>query len=279
MAGGVTAILRRVRADFFRADRSREYRHALEDARRAGYRMVGLETYWGDWVRGGCSDPVLALWHQVDVRGVAGNWTFFEIERDCGARSSFYFRLGTFGPHAGLVRELVRTGFEVGYHHEEAATVAKEIGAQSRLEVEGHADTIGRRFRHNVEQLRRRHHAGLRSVAAHHGWIDSRLGLDGGEFITPDLLSECGLLFAADQPELSSDVFRVSDAAVPPRRWKNDASITAAIASGHPRIVLVTREKNWFPGAAANLAALVERGWGEARYRAARRRRSPGSLR
>jgi len=247
---------RRVRADYGGKDRAAEYRSLLEMARDAGYALVSL----GDFRAAVAADaeppagPILGLRHDIDVVDVAGNDAFLAAEIAVGARATYYLRLATAPAHAGFVGRLHDAGFEVGYHYEEAATMAKRIHARDRAAVEAQRSAVEAAFRGNVDRFRARYAPDLRSVASHGDWMNRALGFRNHEFVTPELLATCGLDFEAyDASVLGRSDAYVSDVATPPALWADGLGLAEAIAAGSTRIVMLTHERQWHTNRLASL--------------------------
>ena len=85
---------------------------------------------------------------------MAGNEAFLAAETAVGATATYYLRLATAPAHAAFAGRLHDAGFDVGYHYEEAATVAKRIRARDRAAVEAQRPAIEAAFRQNVERFR-----------------------------------------------------------------------------------------------------------------------------
>ena len=86
--------------------------------------MISLEQF----VEGLEQKPeatALILRHDVDIGDAAGNEAMLETEIRNGASATYYFRLSTAGVTRPCIRRMLAQGFQVGYHFEEAATVAK----------------------------------------------------------------------------------------------------------------------------------------------------------
>ena len=163
MSGGsfgrrVAAIGRRVRADYGGKDRAAEYRTLLETARDAGYALVSLGAFRAAVAADADapSGPILALRHDIDVVDVAGNEAFLAAETAVGATATYYLRLATAPAHAAFVGRLHDAGFEVGYHYEEAATLAKRIRARDRAAVDAAATRDRGRLPQDVDRFRAR---------------------------------------------------------------------------------------------------------------------------
>ena len=210
----------------------------------------------------------LALRHDVDIRDLAGNEAFYAAELAVGARSTFYFRLSTVQAHEALIGRLLADGFEVGYHFEEAAALARHEGLGSRDAVEKRRDQIQNLFRRNCDLFRRRWNPALASVASHGDWINRRLGFANHEFLTPELLTSCGLAFEAYSPDILGhvDVY-ISDVAWAPGTWSRDYGLADALRDGRDPICMLTHERRWHVNRRASASADMSRAIEGLRYR------------
>jgi hypothetical protein len=272
LSEGTHAALRRVRKDYAGRDRGAEYALLLGSALDAGYTIVPLAEFHRRVHRAeGSGGPLLALRHDVDIRNVAGNEAFRTIERSAGVRSTFYFRRSTAASHASLIRELLRDGFEVGYHFEEGAAVAKRLHLRGRDEVLRGRGEAEDEFRRNCAEFRRRWNPDLSSAAAHGDWLNRRLAFSNHELVSGPLLAECGLLFEAYGDDLMgrADVY-VSDVASPPEVWTAGYGLADALHDARDPIYMLTHERSWFPSRRASADADLRRLADAIRYRIGR---------
>lgn len=270
-AGALRAIAFRVAADYARSDRGAEYAALLRQARDAGYEPMSLTAFHARSGTPPAGVRWLVLRHDVDIADVAGNEAFYRAERAAGARSTFYFRSGTAAPHAALIADLLRDGFEVGYHFEEGASVAKRLGLDSRAAVLDHRDEIADMFRRNCRAFRERWNGDLASVASHGDWINRRLGFTNNELVSPALLEACGLRFEAYGDAIMGrvDVY-VSDVARAPNRWARGYGLDDAVRDGRHPVCLLTHERRWHRNRRAVAAADAGRTFEGLRYRVLR---------
>lgn len=221
IARGLPTAALQARRRYGGRDRRGDYAGLLRAARDAGFELVSLADFHARSSPG--SAPLgrwLALRHDVDICDPAGNEAFRTIELEAGARSSFYFRWSTAEAHERLIQRLLRDRFEVGYHFEEAATVAKRRALASRPAVEARRDEIADLIRRNCATFRERWNPDLESISSHGDWANRRLGVANNEFVTPELLAACGLQFEAYGDAILGRVAAyVSDVARPPQEW------------------------------------------------------------
>jgi hypothetical protein len=276
-----TAV-RQIRRRYGARDRQGEYAGLLGAAGDAGFELMSLAGFHarssldraprGRW---------LALRHDVDICDPVGNEAFRAIEVEAGARSTFYFRWSTVGAHERLIQRLLQDRFEVGYHFEEAATVAKRRGLASRPAVEARRDEIADLMRHNCATFRERWNPDLQSIASHGDWANRRLGFANNEFVTPELLAACGLQFEAYGDEILGRVAAyVSDVATPPQVWTGGYGLIDALRDERAPICLLTHERRWHTNRRASATADFDRLRDEIVYRWRRRRarRSPSVI-
>jgi hypothetical protein len=242
----VSRVAARLRADYLGPDRLAEYAALLRQALDAGYRVVSLGEYRR--LAAGATEPgrILALRHDVDIVDVAGNEAFYRVERSLGARATYYFRLTTVAPHGRLVQRLLEEEYEVGYHYEEAATIAKRDAIRDAAVLRSRSAEIRALFLANCATFRRRWNRQLSSASAHGDWANRRLGVRNNEFVDPELLDEAGLAFEAYDASTFglADVY-VSDVTQPPARWANGLSLADAIREERTPIYVLTHERQW----------------------------------
>ena len=128
-AGGVLrSTWNRIYADFLLPTRLDLYSDLLRKAVDCGYHSHSILSFWQSLKNGGLSPnrKYLILRHDIDNLDIHTTQLFWQIERALGLTSTFYFRLSTLVPT--LMNEIHLSGFEVSYHYEELAKVAKERG-------------------------------------------------------------------------------------------------------------------------------------------------------
>ena len=267
VASLLAGVSSRIRSDYLSPSRVEEYGSILRRAREAGYRLISLEQFVAGLRKQEPEAPALILRHDVDIKDVAGNEAVLEAEIRNEANATYYFRLSTAKNHSRLIRRMLTQGFQVGYHFEEAATVAKRRRLRSRQDVFLHREEIVEDFRRNCDEIRSTWSPHLRSVAAHGDWINRRLGFTNNELINRGILGECGLDFEAYDPEIMKavDVY-VSDAVTPPGRWAGGRTPLGSIEEGKRRVYMLTHERRWNPGRLAKARADASRAWETARF-------------
>ena len=252
----------RLMAELKAGDRAEEYEALLRQALDAGYRLIRLQDFVASL--SGEAAPLtgrtLVLRHDVDVSNVAGNRMLFRIESALGARSSYFFRLSTAPAHSRFIGELLEAGFEVGYHFEEAATIAKEHRLRRREDVLARRDEIAERFITECARIRATWAPGLTSAASHGHWLNRRLEITNHELIDTATLDAAGIDYEAYEARImDAAAVYVSDVAVAPQRWARGISLGSVLDAKISPIYLLTHEVRWHSRPQANLRNIAER--------------------
>ena len=230
----------RVYADFLLPDRLPLYRDLLAGALAAGYAIDSISG-WRQRSQSGRQTPTIILRHDVDT-DVGTATRKLAIERSLGVVATYFFRLST--ASVELMRDADAAGFEVGYHFEELATVAKRHRLRRPEQVERHLPEIQEEFRANLLALRATTGLALRVVAAHGDAVNRRLGIRNQALLTPELRRELEIDLEANDPHFVRTVTtRITDAQHP-EYWRPHPP-DVAIARGDPVIYLLTHPRQW----------------------------------
>ena len=237
-----------------------DYRRLLERARALGYACRSLAGHEASLPAG--SERTLVVRHDVDTDPATAG-AKFAIERELGVTASYYFRLTT--ADAGLMREMAGAGFEVGYHFEEIATVAKERRLRTKAEVKAHMPEIRRRFAANLDELRRRTGLPLRTVAAHGDMANRYLGYSNRKLLSPRLRRDLGIDREAYDPEVyETFTSRFIDDAWPLFWQPHDPAV--ALERGDRAVLIVTHPRHWRRNVRVNLGDDLRRMYEGYRY-------------
>ncbi len=234
----------RVRSDFLMGSRLGLYRQLLTSALEAGYRIHSVTGLWQliESGRLGPTERHLVLRHDVDTdwRTAAAMW---EIDRELGAETSYFFRLSTMAPR--LMAEIVGGGSEASYHYEELATVAKRRGLRTGADAVAHLPEAKELFAANLERLRAKTGLPMRVVAAHGDFVNRRLGVANWVVLDdPDLRRALGIdLETYDDAYLRHLPSRHSDAPYPTFWVPSDP--TGPIRSGEPVVSVLVHPRHW----------------------------------
>jgi hypothetical protein len=239
-----TRLADRVRSDFLMRSRLGLYRELLRSALDAGYRVHSVAGLWAliDGGRLGSEGRHLVLRHDVDTdwRTAAAMW---EIDRDLGVESSYFFRLTTMAP--ALLAQIAGSGSEASYHYEELATVAKRRGLRSGADATRHLPEARDLFATNLGRLRTATGLPMRVVAAHGDFINRRLGVPNQVILDdPDLRRTLDIdLETYDEAYLRHLPSRHSDAPYP-EFWVPDDP-AGPIQRGEAVVSVLVHPRHW----------------------------------
>lgn len=224
------------------------YSAFLEAAAQDGYDVISVIDSLDRFRGGKPTRPCLAIRHDVDINIVAGNRMFFRVEQAHRVTATYYFRLSTAMAHHKFIDQLLRAGFEVGYHFEEAAEVAKRRRLTTREEVFRYRDEIQERFKYNCERFRQRYNPHLRSVSSHGDWVNRRLKFSNKELVDELVLSQCGLdLEAYDSSFKSYFNLYLSDVSLPPESWTGENDWIDKVKGANGSVYVLAHEWQWYP--------------------------------
>jgi len=237
-------VLDRVRSDFLMRSRLGLYRQLLESALDAGYRIHSVGGLWRLNNSDGL-DPeqrYLVLRHDVDTdwRTAAAMW---EIDRELGAESSYFFRLSTIAP--ALIADIAGGGSEASYHYEELATVAKRRGLRTGAAALAHMTEARDLFAANITRLRAMTGLPMQVVAAHGDFVNRRLGIPNWVILDDlDVRQDVGIVLETyDEAYLRHLPNRVSDAPYPHFWVPGDPA--EQIGTGEPVVSLLVHPRHW----------------------------------
>lgn len=229
-------MINRVINDYFMKDRYGEYRSVLESFLQHGFQFVRVRDF-GTSELESC-DKILCLRHDIDSDiKIAGK--MFQIEKDLGIKSTYYFRLSTMD--LAFMGEIKDYGCEVGYHYEEIASFAKAKRLKDPADVRRNMPEIRKLFAKNVKMFERKLDGKLESVASHGDFVNRKLGIPNKVLVTERLLQGLGVRWEAYDVEEGLD-FRIADKIYPeffgpvtPEEIVDSAECRRGLVLVHPR--------------------------------------------
>ncbi len=261
-------LLLRIRRDYSFAPRHQEYRRILQVARQRQYQAMSLREFYSR-----CPElarhKVLALRHDVDTRNRRGVRLFFDLEKEFGVSATYYFRLKTFGM-ADMVAEILEHGSEIGYHFEEAATLAKRSRITSARELadEANRKRIDQMMTRNIQSINAKLGTPIQSLCSHNDFYNRRLGVENHAFLSDQVRQRFNILFEAYDPSFEGlfdeCIHDVTDSAW---LWHGDRSPVQAMLDGVPRLYVLTHPRQWHPAPIVNTRENVQRLFEEMYYR------------
>jgi hypothetical protein len=252
----MTNIGRRIYSDYMMGDRTPDYEVLLRAAISAGYTLLSVR----DFVARPNVKPerIMVLRHDIDTDPATAR-RMFEIERELGARASYYFRLTTLD--IALMCEIEQYGSEASYHFEELADYAKQHGIHCPLQLRECLAEVEDIFFINFTNIERRSGIKLRTVASHGDFVNRRLGVINHELLQNQALRErCGITCEAYDLAITQcfDTY-ISDCACPKRYAPYSPSAVFGI---HERIYFTSHpvhwRTNWRESSKHNLTRLLQ---------------------
>jgi len=198
----------------------------------------------------------LILRHDVDTDVIAAK-KMWQIEYKLGIRSTYYYRLKTM--NVPIMKDMNNSGYEISYHYEEVAKIAKERALKNRNEVLSVMPDIQARFRQNVEKIRGITGLSMCTVASHGDFVNRRLGIPNHIILNDKNFRKQVYieLEAYDAQMMDTITSRFSDAGYP-RFWK-PGNPMEAILQESPIIYVLTHPRHWEANIVANLRDDTER--------------------
>lgn len=237
-------MIKRIYTDYFMRSRVKEYKNVLSEVLSEGYEIIGVGDYYHRICTHGMakSHKILVNRHDIDTDpGTARR--MFEIERELGVGSTFYFRLTTLD--ISLMRHISEYGGEVGYHFEEVASYAKRNNIKTKAGIMARIEEIREEFKVNFRHIESRLGHPISNVASHGDFANRALG------VTNHLVTDCNKireelgieLEAYDEVLLSSFDIYIADRP-PPVGFAPKGPIDAILA-GHKKICMLTHPRQW----------------------------------
>jgi len=257
--------------NFIMPDRLEAFRKLLREIAGKGYRFTTIEAFASAIKAGNIPDgPLCILRVDIDSDPDGAGRMFDIASAEGGVHATYYFRLATLDPH--LADRIRSQGSEVGYHFEELATCAKQMGLRTPEEIEANRQPMRDAFRRNVIYFRDAMGEPLQTVAAHGDFLNRRIGVKSQRIVDPALLDECGIAAEAHEPWLLRAIdARVSDRPAP--LWWHPQSPEQALSTS-PRVLhILVHPRQWVRAPLLNARLDLQRGMEEASYRWRRMRR------
>jgi hypothetical protein len=237
-----STLAHRLRRDYLRPARLEEFRRLLRCSLQLGYETMTLAAF-ADLAAAGevpARGPILLIRHDIDS-DVSRARRMWEIERELGVLGSYFFRRSTWD--VSLLRELASTGFEVGYHYEELATLVKERGAATADAARALIVPARERLRTSLAELRAETGLALDVLASHGDFANSAVGVSNVELLADwAFREEIGVRVEAYDVEDHVDA-RSTDAADRGVWWPHDP--VEALRRGEHVVQVLVHPRAW----------------------------------
>lgn len=189
----MNTLLNRIYSDYLMPSRLPAYEDFIRAADHAGYAQTSVRMFFHALRADGPPPPRKIVVHRHDIdTDVRTARKLFEIEKKCGIKSSFYFRMSTLD--FGLMREIEDYGSEASYHYEELATFAKKHKIKDRALIQNRLTEIREEFAANFHSIEQQLGRKMSTVASHGDFANRRLQLTNTVILDdPQLRASCGI--------------------------------------------------------------------------------------
>ncbi len=164
-----------------------------------------------------------------------------EIEKEIGAKCSYYFRLRTMD--VPFMKKIEDEGGEASYHYEEISDYIIKHRLKSKEKIYANIDEIRESFKVNLGLMRSITGLPCVTVASHGEWVNRRIGIKNTELMSKELRREMGIAREVYDEEAMKFVdVRFAD------QGKNNFidEIMATVSTKHPRTVyILTHPAQW----------------------------------
>ena len=263
---GLGRLADRLYADFLMPSRLDAYAGLLEAALEQGYEVHAVGSFWrlGELPGADPARRILVLRHDVDTDPATAG-TLWQIDRQLGVRSSYFFRLGTFDPD--LAGRVGSAGGEASYHYEELATIIKRRRIRTRNAALATLPEAQADFARNLERLRAATGLPMRVVASHGDFVNRRLAVANWEVLAdPPFRARVGVELETYDDALLARLPRRFTDALHPRYW-DPSDPLIAIRAGEPVVSVLVHPRHWRRNSVGNLRDDLRRLGEEMRFR------------
>jgi hypothetical protein len=252
-------IFDRLHREYFMRPRIGEFDALLGSLKLHGYEFCSVLGF-AEMVRTGVQRPRKCCIIRIDVDSDPKFCLLFSDvlrKHDCSA--SFYFRLCTIDRRG--MRQLLDYGFEVGYHFEELATLAKKYHLKSPNEVLARIDECRSEFRKNFIHFSNVLGARPATVASHGDFANRKLGQTNAIIVDENLRKELGIYAEAYDNDLVSAFDHSVIDRGPPVLWMPDSPEQLAIEASNEShcIRILLHPKQWRNSFYWNTRQIIER--------------------
>jgi len=232
------------------------YEDLLIDAQERGYEVISLAAFYErlrtDRLQNNDARVFLNR-HDIDV-DVKTARKMFQVEKELGVTSTFYFRLSTLD--VSFIREIKNYGSEVGYHFEEIATFAKKHKIKNKKDLQPWLNEISKLFLENLNRIESAVGFKIKSVVSHGDFVNRSWEYNNNEIVDEALKKRGGIDFEAYELVPYFDKWLVD--APYPEFWRQGSPFMAL--KEEARIIcLLTHPRHWGRNFWANTKANIRR--------------------
>ncbi|MCK9309296.1 MAG: hypothetical protein M0P99_03385 [Candidatus Cloacimonetes bacterium] len=238
----------------FVSSRWGEYASILRDAKDSGYSFLRLDEFV-ELVRNNqeIPKPFLILRHDIDTDSPSA-LRFCEIERELSVKATYFFRKRTW--NVSVIKKVLASGHEIGYHFEELATYAKRHHLKSAKELQQHLIPMMNILEANLVNLPG--NITINSLASHGDFANRKLNTTNSLIVqSPAFREKLGIVYEAYDKDITTAYQNhVSDRPYPLRFFPRHPS---ALIKKLESFLFLTHPRWWQRNAISNIIELVNR--------------------
>jgi hypothetical protein len=249
----------RLRREYFMRPRLQEFDVLLQFLKSHGYVVFNVFDF-AEVVKTNVERPRKCCIMRIDVDSDPNFClALSNVLRKNECDASFYFRLCTMD--GAVMRELADFGFEVGYHYEELATLAKKYHLKSRHDVIARIDECRSEFRKNFAYFSKVLGSSPATVASHGDFANRKLSQNNTIIVDDAIRRDLAIYAEAYDDDLVSAFDHSIIDSGPPGSWHPDSPEHLAMEAGekpHCMRILI-HPKPWRNNFYWNTKQIIER--------------------
>jgi hypothetical protein len=239
----IKSLLHRIISDYFIPNRIGQYEELLRTALDEGYMVITHRDFVTALSAQALpSQRILLVRHDIDTDpDYCLQW--LAVEKKLGVRTSYFFRLTT--AKSSIMKAVVASGSECGYHYEELADFAKAYRIKNRETIESNTVAIQEAFVANVKHMETLAGTPMVSVVSHGDFVNRKLQMPNHEPIDAALLRRCALEYEGYETRITERYsINISDHTYP-AYFRGDISPMEAIRKHMPVVHLLVHPRHW----------------------------------
>ena len=222
--------------------RLEEYRSILEFALEHDYKFTSLKDWYeNDFYR---DEKIFLLRHDVDYDS-EGAFKMFEIEKELGITSTFYYRWKTMD--FSTMSEIHKNGFEVSLHFETLATYCRSQKIKSKNQIDD--QVLQDCFKLFVEEKKtfEENFWPIKTICSHGDHRNRLIGMPNHVILKNTSRDELGIYFETyDKTIVEKIDTYISDSSIKNNHeWRYGISPKEAVKKKSECICLLTHPQHW----------------------------------
>lgn len=238
--GRFVKALKRIYKDYLMGSKLKIYKAHLKKILDAGYKIISCK----DTFNASESEKICILRHDIDT-DVKIAKKMFEIEKDMGISSTYYFRLCTLDKNLIEYIKKHDANTEISYHFEEISTFAKENGLVSKEDIDKNLDIIRDKFKRNLTFVRKNYNLECSTIASHGDFANRKMGIINNYLLNESLRQELNILLEAYDNELMKDAVYISDGKYNLINGNRKSIIDEAIEQQKNKLYILVHPRTW----------------------------------